>query len=503
MKIGPRLMVLLVVVAVHARAMAQSEPLRCAVPPLGASAAAESIAREYLIQKVCVDSGDNALSLDPCKCMSPNRLRDLAAQEPVMYHKVDQQGVQRHDSYPARTPDGGEISVNPFDFRPFGIVNSWGDGYDVYVIRDGWVSASFTKDGGGFAQTFFGEGCKPYLGWALFPVSAVDASGVKDGEANIPIAGRYWEMNGEPWPGNCPSSYSKNSLTSWKYIKDFVFGGKGGSGAKSIDTVQVVHGYSPNPQFAMHGHLEVFYFTRPYGVTRWESWVTESQGALPADSGNCSGEEQMNYKGLRFVRKACRDWSAIALVPKAESLVTWPIPALNLLKNFHFSEGTTHWDRTGASAEGKPTNWSLRNSSLARDMKYRQPGGKGVSYLAINCDGKCTEKEAVFQDVSLARAAGAGLYTYAATVRSESGPGTIRLSITQLDANGKELSSGGTAAQVDEKNERVGGTDSVVLSGTFVSGTVDVSPKASVLRFQLSPLTSGTFDMIDAWLIRN
>jgi len=211
----------------------------------------------------------------------------------------------------------------------------------------------------------------------------------------------------------------------------------------------------------------------------------------------------MVYKGLRFVRKACRDWTAISTVPKAESLVAWPIPALNILKNFHFSEGATHWNRSGTSADGNPTNWSLLNSSLGRDLKYRQPGGKGVCYLAINCDGRCTEKQMIYQDVPVAQIPGPGLYTYAATIRSESGSGTIRLSIVQLDAKGAELSSDGTTAQVNERNERFSGADSVVLSGTFVSGTVVVSPKANVLRFQLSPLSGETFDLIDVWLIRN
>ena len=39
------------------------------------------------------------------------------------------------------------------------------------TIRNGWVSASGTRDGGGYSQTFYGSGCTPYNGWIFFPTS--------------------------------------------------------------------------------------------------------------------------------------------------------------------------------------------------------------------------------------------------------------------------------------------------------------------------------------------
>ncbi len=114
------------------------------------------------------------------------------------------------------------------------------------------------------------------------------------------ISGRYWEQNGESWPGRCPSAYSENTLTSWEPVDGFPFGGKDGSPVKSIDAIRVVHGLSPDPRFSKQGHLEVFYFTRLYGITRWEVWAPESQGGTPADAKTCGGDVHVVYEGLRF-----------------------------------------------------------------------------------------------------------------------------------------------------------------------------------------------------------
>jgi hypothetical protein len=181
----------------------------------------------------------------------------------------------------------------------------------------------------------------------------------------------------------------------------------------------------------------------------------------------------------------------------------WPIPALNILKNFHFADDTLNWHRRGKSVNGDLINWSVRNSSLDRDVKYRQLGGEGIRYLAINCGGECTEDQAVYQDVAVAGQIGAGQYTYAARIISESGAGTIRVGLRQIDSNGNELAKAETTARIDDKNERFSRADSIVLAGNFVSGTVQLDRRAKVLRFELSPTTSNTFNVVDTWLIRN
>ena len=79
-----------------------------------------ALARDYLVQKVCADSDDKGLPVDPYRCEPPNHLRNLRVSEAPPYHRVDQLGVQRHDAYPVKALDGSEIIVNPFDFAPVG-----------------------------------------------------------------------------------------------------------------------------------------------------------------------------------------------------------------------------------------------------------------------------------------------------------------------------------------------------------------------------------------------
>ncbi|MBV8909644.1 MAG: hypothetical protein JOZ89_02675 [Gammaproteobacteria bacterium] len=463
-----------------------------------------AMARDYLVQKVCADPSGKALPTDPYRCESPNHLRTLSVGESLPYHKVDQAGVQRHDSYPAMTPTGSEISVNPFDFKPFGTFNLWGDGYDIYLVRDGWVSASGTKDGGGFAQTFFTQGCKAYNGWAFFPTSALSAGGASSGQATLPISGRYWEQNGENWPGRCPSTYGQGSLTTWDFIKGFPFGGTDAQSTKTIDTIRVVHGFETTAGFAQHGHLEVFYFTRLYGATRWEVWVPASQGR-PATHLECSGAaDEVSYRGMQFRRTACHDWTRITPASGNEPDQGWPVPELNLLKNFHFGEGVAGWNRSGASAQGNQTNWSLRNSTLPLDSHFRQPQGQGVRFLAINCGGECTPGQRIYQDIPLSSWTTSGPYTIGATVRAEAGTGTIELGLEQIDRTGHVLSASYFEEQVSERNERKTGADSEVLSSTYVASDVPVSigSGAAALRFYIAPRSIMTFDIVDAWLMK-
>lgn len=488
--------------AAAAAALALLATAVCGAPLRAADQAA--MARDYLVQKVCAAPGGKALATDPYRCAAPNQLRALSAGEALPYHKVDQAGVQRHDSYPAMTPQGGEIFVNPFDFKPFGVFNLWGDGYDIYLIRDGWASASETKDGGGFSQTFFTQGCKPYNGWAFFPVAAVSAGGVSNGKATIPISGRYWEQDGETWPGRCPSGYGQGSLTTWDFIKGFPFGGTDAQSAKTIDTIRVVHGFESTANFAQHGHLEVFYFTRLYGATRWEVWAPASQGGATSKL-ECSGaNDEVSYQGMQFRRMQCRDWTSITAASPGEPNQGWPIPDLNLLKNFHFGDGVAGWSRSGTSTKGSETNWSLRNSTLALDFRFHQPQGQGVRYLAINCGGDCTPGQRIYQDVPLSSWTTNGTYTLAATARTEGGKGSLEIGVEQLDRSGKVLSAAHFDAPVDERNERKTGADSAVLSSTYVAADLPLSiaPGAAALRFYIAPRSGATFDIVDTWLMK-
>ena len=291
----------------------------------------DSEARDFLIQKVCVDQSGNVLPLDPYACPAGDTLRSLEPGEALPYHRYDQPlpddpaDRQRHDSYPVRTSDGQEIVVNPFKYPPFGQYDPKRDGYSITLVRDGWASSGGTRTQLR-GTTFFGAGCRPYGGWVYFPVSALDGHLIRPGEVQVPIKGDHWEANGEPWPGRCPSDYRTDTVTNWEPLPAFQFGGIGPTPIKTIDAIRSIHGFVDSPQFFAQGHLEVFYFTRLYGWTRWEVWVTRDR--LQRDPGlirravtasrRCIGPAETAYRGVVFERTACRDWTAVEVVPRPE-----------------------------------------------------------------------------------------------------------------------------------------------------------------------------------------
>ncbi len=314
-----------------------------AAPRHALAISGDDLALDYLIQKVCVDPAGRVLLVDPYICPAGDRLRSLEPGEALPYHRYDQplssdaNDLQRRDAYPVRTADGREIVIVTFDHAPFEQFKPAVDGYSIYVARDGWASSAGTRDGRDGGTTFFGVGCKPYGGWVFFPVPALSGNLIEPGEARVPIRGVNWERNGESWPGSCPSRYRTNSLTSWGPMPAFQFGGTGGTPIKTIDAIRSIHGFVDRPQFLAQGHLEVFYFTRLYGATRWESWAPEQR--YESDPGlrqraemaseRCDGLVEDIYRGVRFVRIACRDWTHVVVPLQPEAPPPWPVPALN------------------------------------------------------------------------------------------------------------------------------------------------------------------------------
>jgi hypothetical protein len=307
-------------------------------PARGMGFSADDLALDYLIQDVCVDPSGRVQLIDPYYCPAGDTLRPLGPGEALPYHRYDQPSAnmnarQRHDSYPARTRDGRIIVINPFDHAPFDQFKPWRDGYDVTMVRDGWASAGGTRSRL-LGTTFFGAGCKPYNGWVFFPVSALDGRLIRAGEAEMPIRGVHWERNGEPWPGPCPARYATDSWTSWEPLPAFRFGGIGGTPLKTIDAIRSIHGFRENPRFLAIGHVEVFYFTRLYGLTRWESWAPKErldrepdlQQRFATANVRCTGPAEYVYKGVNFARIACRDWTSVQVLPAPERAPFWPVP---------------------------------------------------------------------------------------------------------------------------------------------------------------------------------
>ena len=512
-----------------------------------AQQAPDPTALPYMVQQVCVDQTGVVVRIDPYFCPKNDTLRPLQIGEPLPYHKHNQvephnplspqeyedkdSDFELHDSYPVRALNGTVLSIDPFDFEPDRF-NSRLDGYDVYRIDDGWTSVEETRDGGGFGITWFGANCKLYNGWVFFPLADLTSSGIKAGETKMPISGVYWEKDGEHWPGNCqsasqasatqsksgdqschpgascPSKDYETPLTSWEFIPNYPFAGIGNNPVKRLDTIRSIHGFIDSPDFLAHGDLEVFYFTKLYGSTRWEDWMPAGevkasprfQRMAEQVSKYCHGTGDVEYHGVKFVVTYCRDWSAVSVLDQPEFAAPWPIPDLNLLQNFHFDQELANWKRTESA---NALQLSLKTSSAARDMLNVQHGGAGIRYLELTCAADCGPANAIYQDVPITAKTTSGRYTLGARVRAEGHASALRLAVTVLDGNGKVLDE----KSFTESAPTPGGTgaDSVVLSGNFAltSFPIAIDSQASLLRFSISPASSGTFDIVDTWLMKD
>lgn len=464
----------------------------------------------WLVKSVCTDRRDLVLPVDPYGgCPAGARIRKIRSGDPLPYHNLEQIGYQQRDAFPVDDPLGDKTwIVATFDYRPFDQFNLFNgtDGYDVFILHNGWAAIANTSDGGGYGQTFYGSNCTIGGGWILFPATGF----LQNGVATVPIADVYWEQGGQSYPGACPSHYSTDTQTNWEFHRGFRFGGVNGGQTKTMDTVISYHGFRPGAKFLRHGHLEVFYFTREYGITRWEVWVPQEQNATRTTE--CNVPATMTYQAVIFVVQNCHDWSNVVPASVAK-LPVWPIPNINLLKKPHFDDAAAAvWHSAGNSPAGDPLKWSERNSTAPPDTRT---SSLGVRYLRLecgagsgdHCGGELTE--AMYQDVPLNKfAKGGGTYAFGVDTRTETGHGEITVAIQQIDGAGKVISTDGiVSAGVLPDNGEVGRQSreefsSVYLSSGFVANIVTIKfrPNTSKIRFLVAPQSPQAFDVLDAWL---
>lgn len=430
-------------------------------------------AADYLIQDVCARPGGAPLAVDPFDgCPAGSSRRDLRMGEALPYHRHDQpdganpQGFQRHDSFPVPGPAGAPRLVHPFDFPPFGEQNG-PDGYDVAEADGAWAAIVGTRDPTGLAQTFFGPGCALADSWILAPTANPAASG----STVAMLRGAGWERAGQPFPGACPGGRDA-AYTAWRALPAFPFGGQGGARTRRIDAILSEHYGGADPATA--DHIEKFYLTRLYGLTRWERWQNGRlhPGTTPKAAG-CGGATSDGD----FLRVDCRDWTHVVPEPLPWPGQAWATPygAANLLRNGDFGLGAVEpWARLGESQDGKPTNWSL-----LRD-------GGGGTYLATNCGGPCSAGQSIYQDVPLG--APPARLRFGARLQTDAGSGAAELVLFQRDARAAILQRDALPVVAGPAAARV------------ASAPIAVNPAARELRVQLYLNAPSTFRLDDVWV---
>jgi len=460
-------------------------------------------ATDWLVKSVCVDATDRPVAVDPYyDCPTGTRRRKIDVGDPLPYHNVNQTGNLRSDSFPLVDTKGKALYFRTFDWAPFDRLDNNTDGYDVYALQDDWVSISATKDGASYGSTFFGANCALEGGWLSFPTQNF----LRGGEARSVIAGIYWEHRAESFPGSCPGSF-ETTQTDWRLQPNVMFGDIINNSTKQMDTVISYHDYKTTPEFLANGHMEVFYFTQQYGLTKWESWV--AAGPERSKPKKCAGPDQFAYRDVNFVIADCQDFSNVTLDP-APHIPEWPLPQANLLNHAHFDklEGPDQlagWSVSGSNGQSAPKFWRAKKSTATDDVVFNPTG---VRFLELDCrnEARCGP---LFQDIPVASFA-SGSYLYGVTARTNSadGPGRITVSISQLDTSGKSIWSDSFETDVapyngSHPNVAEEANSAYLSSGVFVKvASVALLGQARTIRFSITPRTSNRFDFVEAWLNR-
>jgi hypothetical protein len=310
---------------------------------------------DYLIQMVCANNSTNvAQNGDPVSCPSGTTARKLMVGEALPYHKVDLGGYQYSDSFPINDANGVSLGVQTYVFTDE--IPTFGDkfnaahgGYNIIGADSNYVFFRGTFDPSGGWQPWWTSSCAA-KGWLLFPNTT----------APLSYGGTASPTTNQP---DCVTSTTNTVAATVEWDSDSVTYAAG----QTLDSL-IVFAYAPS-----YGAIEVNYFTKEYGVTRWEAWKLGT-GTTPAGTqAQCPNwTYSISLHGNNYYMYDCRDWSTLVqlgspwqptAVNSTTHEATWPVDPLytsvNLLKNTHIggayaanggtSCATTSWNRTSTT----------------------------------------------------------------------------------------------------------------------------------------------------------
>lgn len=389
-------------------------------------------AGSFLIQDVCVDANDQPTLDDPYACPYGMQRRNLKVGENLTYQKHDKPdggnpiGFQNSASLPPLSNlfiSTMNMVEGPALAYQAGYANFDPRGFNIAKAGANWYSFVGTKDGSlPYTQGFFNTDCLLQDSWLLFTKDVlilpkgVGASalatvwGAPSCDKTLLPPIQYWpRANTQGLLESAPLTYSSG---------------------KTMETITSYH-WGLNPD-GTADHLEKFYFTDQYGLTRWERWKV---GSGTENISPCNGPSKID----NLIRVDCRDWTYVDPLPAPVSVfsqfqMSTLFPDYNLLKDPEFRAVTDApaaaigaWKRFSLAST---LNWSITDREVDTNRRH----------IAFSCAGACStsiiNKNALVQDYMVQGLEASSHIQFGGTFWAESSSAPATLALIQFGADG-------------------------------------------------------------------
>lgn len=271
--------------------------------PAQAQSGTTSELYDYLVQDVCTDANDQAINGDPADCETK---RDIRVSEASPYLMTDWDTVQKvsysaWNSIPVRGEDGNvrvmvsKSLLGTYDSNFVFSYSEKSDGFDLIDLTFGPYSSIIrTSDGGCLDQLFAPRLAREMTrgtrfnrrrprfrndftspearsgGWILFPLDTAPSE---------------WPQSNSRTHRNTRTPLQSSSgcnaggstgITYWNSPKPYTFEGNEELEGKTLVAIRSDH-FGKRKLSSKRNALERFYFTREYGMTRWEAWIPRTR----------------------------------------------------------------------------------------------------------------------------------------------------------------------------------------------------------------------------------
>lgn len=254
----------------------------------------------YLISDVCLNSAGEVVAGDPFTCV--NR-RNLQIGENIPYIVTDLNTASNNTNYQAMVSqpfvgtDGHLKIVNfkslkgPHKANYLFQFNVQRDGFDLIdVSNSGYASFIRTSDPGCYDQLWSPSSNVSSIatragGWLLFPLNIPTVSGnVLNTTFNTPLSPSR--------PASCQGGNS-SGVTAWDPPQLYTFETR-----KVMKALKSYH-FAASNLAQSNNALELYYFTKEYGFTRWEAWIPQSRCFAERGSENPACHPDWSLNALR------------------------------------------------------------------------------------------------------------------------------------------------------------------------------------------------------------